>query len=363
VQVWKEQISYNTISLYPVGPAFLLSDTSLVQICAQVNSKEESFPDEFERQLMNPKVKITLRALCLMITLALLGLAGWFLTVTFVDLNPQSFAEAGSVHYVSLEGLNVPTLTMIEEDFEGVPDFLHLLDPEPAPRFTQFTLQSPAAPSVSDYVALRRCIVSRSCDFVDNRIDISRQVAHNGLQSLRFHAAAPDGDYVSKSSLDTNLLHIAAGNDLWFSAYYLVDEGMPRTLADFETSAMKWGPGPRLILTGDLGGEPRLAVELKHGLKPVYRQEEGGAVTFPRGQWVHVMLHLQLSSRGNGLIQVWQDCRLIIDARGRNLPKASAVLDRMQLGITATDRETELYVDDVLLGVNQQPPEMAGICN
>jgi len=38
--------------------------------------------------------------------------------------------------------------------------------------WNSFTLQSPAAPEVSDYVALRQCILNGTCTFIDNKIEL-----------------------------------------------------------------------------------------------------------------------------------------------------------------------------------------------
>lgn len=305
--------------------------------------------------------KKTITAVLIAAGFLLITAAGAVLGLNYLDIQPQSFQTREGTLTVAFDGTLIPVLNRLEADFEEQDDFLDLFASRGSPRFTQFTLQSPAAPTVGEYVALRRCIFKGDCEFVDNRIDLSDQVVHRGEQSLRFYAVPPQGNYVSKSSLDTTLLKIGNGDRLWFSGYFYAAEGMPRTLADFETSAMKWGPGPRLILLGDLTGDPHLGLELKHGLKPTYRQE-GDPTPFPRDRWVHVLLRVELSSQADGLIQIWQDCQLIVSARGKTLPKAAAVLDRMQLGITAAQLETTLYVDDVLLAVNPDSTQYETFC-
>ncbi len=306
-------------------------------------------------------MKSLLKWILILTTGLVLPAAAGYLGVTYIDINPQSFQESEGTITISANGTKIPVLEEIVEDFENTGNFLNLFADSGSRQFTQFTLQSPAAPTVEEYVQLRKCIFAGDCDFTDNRIDLTDQITHSGQQALHFFAVIPTGDYVSKTSLDTTLLHMAEGDQLWFSGYFYVEEGMPRTLADFETSAMQWGPGPRLILFGDLEKQPHLGLELKHGMKPTYRQE-GDRITFPRGQWVHILLHLELSSQSDGVIQIWQDCQLIVDALGKNLPKASAVLDRMQVGITATELKTTLYVDDLLLAVNQDEVNLADFC-
>lgn len=264
----------------------------------------------------------------------------------WADLNPQQFVSKNGILYRIAGENDYRVIDHIDADFDQVPSFLAFVTAQDQVVFSSFTLQSPGAPTVESYVALRKCILENTCNFIDNRIEISTEEVHSGDQSLRFYAVAPPEGIVSKSCVDTLLLHFTEGDDLWFSAWYYVESGTPTTIADFETSAMKWGPGPRILLGSE---NPQVRVELKHFDKPTYRQEPDSAVPFPSQQWVHVALHLTLSAGNDGVIEVWQDCEQIIDSEGRNLPKRSAILDRMQVGITATNQETVLYVDDVLL--------------
>lgn len=271
-----------------------------------------------------------------------------FILIVFVyvyaDINPQHFLITENQTYrVSDDGKKIPIITSFQEDFESVDDIIALVHQEQVV-FNSFVLQSPSTPTIESYVEHRKCLIKGGCNFIDNRVDISEKQAYNGSKSLRFYAVPPPEGIVSKSLLENTLLHITEGDDIWYSAWYYIEEGWPSTLADFETSAMKWGPGPRVTLFSKKGG---LAVELKHGLKPTYKQDAESRLDFPTKKWVHVAVHFKLSASSNGKIELWQDCQKVIDKTGKTLPKKSAVLDRVQVGITATDSETVLYVDDI----------------
>jgi hypothetical protein len=278
----------------------------------------------------------------------------------WADINRQAFVMRDEVLYRTANGNEYPVIDQIDVGFEEASTFLDFVKSEDPIVFSSFTLQSPSAPTVEEYVELRKCILQQNCTFLDNRMDISSDIVHSGNQSMRFFTVAPSEEIVSKTCVDTLLLHFVEGDDLWFSAWYYVESGAPTTIADFETSAMKWGPGPRILLGSD---QPQVRVELKHANKPVYRQDRDSAVPFPSQQWVHIALHLRLSAGNDGLIEVWQDCEKIIEAEGRNLPKHSAILDRMQVGITATNQETVLFVDDVLLFKEGSPELIMPHCS
>lgn len=76
--------------------------------------------------------------------------------------------------------------------------------------------------------------------------------------------------------------------------------------------------------------------------------QRGAPVLFPKDRWVHVVLHMALSSDRDGHTEVWQDGVKIIDARGQNLP-ADMVYNWIEVGITAnpTRQPQVVYVDDI----------------
>jgi hypothetical protein len=153
----------------------------------------------------------------------------------------------------------------------------------------------------------------------------------------------------AKASLSTELLHFAKGDDVWFAAWFLVaaEGSRPLTLADLESTWIKEYPGMRIMID-PAGG---LMAELKWAAKPTYRQPRGREVEFPVGRWVNVRMHLWLSERADGRVEVWQDGLKILDAEGPTLPLAGAIYDELEVGISAHigPGAATLFVDDLVI--------------
>jgi hypothetical protein len=65
---------------------------------------------------------------------------------------------------------------------------------------------------------------------------------------------------------------------------------------------------------------------------------------------VRLRVHLLLSEKADGVMEVWQDETKIIDAYGQTLPTVKTIYDRLEVGLTAngsTEHAHTLYVDDV----------------
>jgi hypothetical protein len=219
--------------------------------------------------------------------------------------------------------------------------------------WTAFAVQSPRAATVKDYVALRHRILKGDSDFLDNRLDLEERIVHSGKRSLKFTSVAASKEMVcAKSSLQTEFIHFKKGDDLWYSGWYYVEEGMPQTLVDLESTWIEGHPGPRIFV--DDGG--CAYVELKWADKPTYYQSRDRRVKIPRRQWVRFKAHFKLSEAADGIIEVWQDGVKIVDARGRTLPLANTVLNSLEVGISANGHVhgTTMYVDDV--SVSDRPP-------
>lgn len=240
--------------------------------------------------------------------------------------------------------------TEFADDFEFGSRVQDLLLPDGS-RYTSFVLLSPLAPSVPEYNALRDCLMAGTCDFLDNRIDFDPTVARTGEQSLRFYAVPPSPEsQTSKSMVERGLFFFRQDDHAWFSGWYKVEEALPFTLLDFETSGITLRPGLRITLRSGA-----LSAELKWLDKPQYLQEPGSVVPFPIGRWVHVRVHVLFSEDEFGKIEIWQDGIKILSQHGRTLPTADAVIDFVQIGITATPRETVLHVDDVQVSATRIP--------
>ncbi len=230
-------------------------------------------------------------------------------------------------------------------DFEGFDNTLDIFRKDIAQDslfLNSFTLQSPSTPTVDDYVALRKCIFDGSCDFIDNKFELSQDPLNQNKTVLKFFAVPPSPSMItSKSSVSTTLSYFEKGDDFWFEAKYYISGELPTTLADFESSFFFESPGPRIIFRGDY-----LAIENKFNEKLTYVQPEESEVPFPMNQWVKLKLHLKYDDQ-NGKVQMWQDDLLIIDQSGPTIPLDFWIQDRIELGISATSNECTLYMDDL----------------
>jgi hypothetical protein len=241
------------------------------------------------------------------------------------------------------------------DDFEGARTICDLIGVERG--WTSFTLQSPKTPTVGDYVRLRKGILTGQADFVDNRLEPSRQIVHTGQSALKAYSVPLKGDMVTnKASVSTELIHFVRGDDVWFTGWYYVPEegGMPFTLMDLETTWFKEHPGIRIMAFG----HGFLGVELKWGDKPKYRQPRGKEVAFPRARWVQVRFHVTLTESEDGIVELWQDGTKIVNARGQTLPLAHTIYNSLEIGISAYSGDSlpaTLYVDDV--SISDRPPE------
>ena len=280
-------------------------------------------------------------------------------TWTWVDrvFDPEEIArdyvkEGNKVFRVDAEsGKRYLLLKHFEDSFEDVPEGVHglrsLIGEER--KWTEFTLQTPETPSVSDYVALRQRILNDKVDFLDASVEPSRLQAHDGLQSLRCVCPAKTSSMIcTKASLATGFIYFEQGDDLWFQAWYRIDgPARPFTLADIEGRHVKESPGIRLMLFE--GNE--LGVELKAIDKPKYRQSPKSRVLFPTDQWVQVTWNLFLHP-DEGRVRVWQDDSLVVDATGPTLPFSTMIYNSLEVGISAHSFGSEpatLFVDDVVI--------------
>jgi hypothetical protein len=249
--------------------------------------------------------------------------------------------EKGVVHRKADDGRLFEVLKQFESGFEDVKSMRELIGEKY--KWTACTLQSPAAPEVKDYVDLRNRILKDNAPFIDNRIEPTAGLAHSGKQSLKFYSVAPSrGMICSKASLDTGFLHFVKGDDFWFSGWYFVKEGWPQTLLDLECSFAKGYPGIRLYLFED----KYLGAELKWAHKPKFKQA-AARTAFPASKWVNVVAHFKLSEKPDGIVQIWQDGKQVVDAKGQTLAFADAVYDNLEVGITANQQTSTLYVDDI----------------
>jgi hypothetical protein len=256
--------------------------------------------------------------------------------------------EGGQIYILDSEaGERYPVKRFFSEGFEDASSVRDLIGLDRG--WTSFTLQSPGAPGIGDYVKLRKRILGGESGFVENVVEPSRRRARSGLQCLRTLAVAPTSGMVcSKASLDTMLLHFTKGDDVWFSAWYYFERaGEFITLMDLETTFVRGWPGMRIRVN-----QGCLDMELKWPPKRVYRQSSEDRRLVPIGQWVHIQARLGLSELDDGIIQLWQDGDLLVDQRGKTLPFAEAVYNDLEIGLSAYNGGSDavsLYVDDVVI--------------
>ncbi len=258
--------------------------------------------------------------------------------------------------------MKIPVRVPFADDFEGLPEGVsglrRMIGPERG--WSDLTLQSPQTATVPDYVKLRQRILTKEGDFLDARVEPLAVAARTGKMGLRCFCPAVSSEMIcTKASLGTGLVYFKSGDTLWFQAWYrVVGPRYPHTLADFECSYAHMSPGPRICL----GEEGYLEVELKALSKPRYQQPEGKRLRFPTGQWVCVTAEFQLDTQ-HGRVKLWQDRQLVLDATGPNFPFPSAIIDKMELGISAHSHGTDpatLDVDDVQISRTElalPPPE------
>lgn len=238
-----------------------------------------------------------------------------------------------------------PVANNFTEDFEQDTFndlFLFSLD-ETGKWWNHFTCQSPAFPEVEDYNALRDCIWAGTCEFTDNRLELASDPFEASNQVLQCTAVAPSADMVtSKCSLESQLPFFRCGDDLWYEARYCIWSGMPLTLVDFENSLFLGYPGPRVILRDGV-----LAFENKFGEKTGY--EQATPVPVPVGEWFTLKVHLRFSDQADGQLELWQDGVQLISTSGINIPSWNSIQNSLEVGISATQNDCVLLVDDVRL--------------
>lgn len=260
----------------------------------------------------------------------------------YIDKN---YLITDSVVYIRTDGGELfKTRNTFLENFETSNSFLDLLATSTADTgkfWTSFVLQSPLAPTVSDYVALRTCILNGTCDFLDNRIELIEDPENAANHILQFTAVAPSANMVtSKCSFESALPYFPQNSDLWFEAKFNVRNNRPFSLVDFENNFFEESPGPRIVFRNNC-----LAVENKFGSKINYIQDN--PLEFPIQSWVTVKIHLKFSSASNGLIQLWQNGNLIINKAGITLPLPNSIQNSLELGISATSTNSVLWLDDI----------------
>jgi len=266
----------------------------------------------------------------------------------FYDANfvRENYRQSGGVVYRIVPGYGEAVVhRSLADSFEDAEDIHDLIKPPPT-SWTSMTIQSPASPTVADYVRLRSRILNRQVDFADNRIDVVTNRQVDGSKSLRFYATEPSRRMsITKTSIDNELFYLKNGDQVEFSGWFFLESGRLISLVDFESDYMVEAPGIRLMFDGGM----RPFVELKFAMKPVFTMNLGRDFVFPTGEWVKVDLHLLLADSENGRVELWMNDEKLIDQTGRTMILHDAIYNSLQVGITASPRNTEtvLYADSI----------------
>jgi len=198
-------------------------------------------------------------------------------------------------------------------------------------------------------------------------VELSSEQVRSGTRALKCSARPYDGHVASKADIGRSGLSFVGGDETWIELWLYIVGGHPLGsvfLLDLEapgtcTSAgacpgkgagdICTSPGRRLYLSGPSGDWLKSDLG-KWCLGKDFYQPAGAGKSLPTDRWVRLRLHVRFSALTDGIMQVWQDDDLVIDARGMTLPRADAVCDRLQVGITANGNEeaaTTLFLDDV----------------
>ncbi len=261
------------------------------------------------------------------------------------DFESQNYLTSDNGTFIrSDEGQLFPVKNNHFEDFETISNFndLFLSSFEDTEKYwTNFTVQSPAAPEVADYVALNKCILAETCDFIDNSISLIVDPTDQTNHVLRFENVAPSADMVtSKSSITSALNYFKNGDDLWFQASYFIVSGMPFSLVDFENGFFSEHPGPRIIISNN-----QIELENKFGAKLKY--ENNTALEIPTGQWFTLKVHLKFGDENNGVAEVWQDDELLLSETGITIFTPNSIQNNLEVGSSASFLPTSMLVDNI----------------
>jgi hypothetical protein len=209
------------------------------------------------------------------------------------------------------------------------------------------TLQSPKAREVRDYVALRTKILQQNGSFLDAIVMPDDTHVHSGSRSLRCVAPPKPSDMITcKSSISSPLVYFVNGDDFWYQAFYYAEESLPFTIMDLECEWIKQHAGIRVRINE----QSQMEAELKALDKPTFRQKDSATIRFPMNRWAKITVHFHLSHQEDGIVQLWQDDRLVVDSSGVTLPWSEAIYSSLEVGISAHSygtKECKLWIDDI----------------
>ncbi|NIA15900.1 MAG: hypothetical protein GWP08_17690 [Nitrospiraceae bacterium] len=201
-----------------------------------------------------------------------------------------------------------------------------------------------------------------------NTIDLEKtSPVHSGTQSLFCFALKYGGTNASKAMISKDDLTFANGDKVWTEQWvyllggtdtlsvFLWDLEAPATCTDAVSCPNEGAgticnsPGRRLFLSGPTGEWLKSDMG-KWCVGDEFFQTPGQELAFPKDQWVRLRVYMELSDTTSGVMKVWQNNDLVLDATGITLPRADSIFSRIQVGITANGNEVDdntMWVDDV----------------
>lgn len=267
----------------------------------------------------------------------------WIYTTEYFeqDFKENSYYTSNDCLFYGTENNSYPVLLNHFDDFSEYKTVKDLFYNVATQFWTSFTMQSPKNKTVTKYVDLMKSILDGTGDFDDNRFFLVTDPQDETNIVLGFESVDPSYNMVtSKASIQSNLLYFEKSDDLWFEADYYIESGMPFTIVDFESEFFIEHPGPRVVIRDGM-----LAIENKFAEKLEYSNDSG--VYVPLQEWFTVKVHLKLSEDDTGIIELWQDNTLLISENGINLPMPNAILNIVEVGISASSEATFLYIDNL----------------
>lgn len=261
------------------------------------------------------------------------------------DFLQNNYATNTSETFLILDnGELFPTKNNFIENFENYNTFTDLFIMSTSDTnlyWTNFTLQSPEAPEVSDYNALKNCILEGTCTFIDNKIELATDPTNTSNKILKFTSVAPTAEMVTaKSSISSSINYFGKGSEVWFQADFYIESGTPFSLVDFENSYFDIHPGPRVVIRGN-----KIEFENKFGAKLNIDNTSG--ITISQNQWFTLKIHLKYSNKTDGIVELWQDGIPIISATGINLPTSNSIQNVLEVGVSATSTGAVLLLDNM----------------
>lgn len=247
--------------------------------------------------------------------------------------------ENGIIYRVDGKGGKFPVITGgFTEPFEAVSHISGLITPDR--RWTEITLQSPRAKTTVEYVPLGQGIISSRMGFLDN---VVWPIPGPNGGALLCSSVGKTSDMVcAKSSLSTQLLHRIKGQSVKVAFTLTCLGPAPYSVLDLESTFIVEYPGWRITLENGYPG-----LEFKWGTKPKFTQNNFRIGT---GQTARLELTLFYSDvPSEGSYKLSANGVTILLGNAQTLPLPNALVNSLEIGITATSGPASVLVDNLVV--------------